>query len=55
MRLKSDLLELAPFVDLLVDAFVDAVEDDGDGAHQSRLQHCRVAFLKIEKKNLNNI
>ena len=55
MRLKSDLLELSAFIDLLVDALVDAVEDDGDGTHQSRLQHCRVAFLKIEKKNLNNI
>ena len=49
MRLESDLLELSAFVDLLVDALVDAVEDDGDGAHQSRLQHCRVTFLKIKK------
>jgi hypothetical protein len=51
MRLKSDLLELSAFVDLLVDALVDAVKDDGDGTHQSWLQHCRVAFLKMEKNS----
>ena len=39
------LEEEALGVDLLVDSLVNAVDDEGDGAHQARLQHAAVALV----------
>ena len=41
-----ELLEEEPLgVDLLVDALVNAVDDEGHGAHQARPQHAAVALV----------
>lgn len=41
---KNLLEEFSLCVDVLVDAFVDAVDDEGHGAHTGRLQDAAVAL-----------